>query len=242
LAFDLHITHTPSAGMKILVVDDNKDLAALLQVMLEEEGYEVRLAGDGSDGYSAYLLFQPDLVITDIQMPIKSGIELMELIRGHNPRMRAVYISGDLTRFQSILEEEKKKYQVGLLEKPFSKDELIKLISNDFLAPNPIPTKIVTPGTTGQAPTISGTTQTAPAGLQKNTFIPSSTPSIPPQTVSPNPSPTNSGVSSPTPKVPTIIQNPTGRNITGPGVSKSSPGSSNFNRIRESRPASRNSK
>jgi DNA-binding response OmpR family regulator len=115
--------------MKILIVDDNKDLAFLLQMILENEGYEVKLAEDGSDGYSAFLLFQPDLVITDIQMPIKSGIELMGLIRGHNPGVRTVYMSSDLSRFQSTLEQEKEKYPVTLLEKPFSVDKLMELLS-----------------------------------------------------------------------------------------------------------------
>jgi DNA-binding response OmpR family regulator len=115
--------------MKVLIVDDNKDLAFLLQMILENEGYEVRSAEDGSDGYSAFLLFQPDLVITDIQMPIKSGIELMGLIRGQNPSVKTVYMSGDLSRFQSTLEQEKEKYPVCLLEKPFSVNELMNLLS-----------------------------------------------------------------------------------------------------------------
>lgn len=116
-------------NVKILIVDDNKCLASILQMMLEDEGYEARSAEDGGDGYQAYLLFQPDLVITDIQMPVKSGIELIALIRRHDPNVRIVYMSGNLDRFQSVLEEEKKKYQVTFLEKPFSKAELMKLLS-----------------------------------------------------------------------------------------------------------------
>ena len=115
--------------MKILIVDDNQDLAFLIKLMLEDEGYEVRLAKDGQDGYLAYLLFHPDLVLTDIQMPEKNGLELMEYIRSHNPAVRTIYMSGNLTQFWLPLEEEKKKYQVGVLEKPFSREELMGLIS-----------------------------------------------------------------------------------------------------------------
>ena len=115
--------------MKILIVDDNQDLAFLIKWMLEDEGYEVRSAVNGRDGYSAYLLFNPDLVLTDIQMPEKNGLELMKEIRCHNPGVRTIYMSGDLSRYKPPLEEEKEKYHVGVLEKPFSKHELISLLS-----------------------------------------------------------------------------------------------------------------
>jgi YesN/AraC family two-component response regulator len=117
---------------KILIVDDNQGLAHILKMMLEDEKYEVRLARDGRDGYLTYLLFGADLVITDIQMPEKNGLELMEVIRMHNPEVKTIYISGDLSRFLSLLEEEKARYRVSLLQKPFSKSELMSLLS-EFL-------------------------------------------------------------------------------------------------------------
>ena len=115
--------------MKILVVDDNEDLASLLQLILEDEGFEVMLAKNGREGYLIYLLFRPDLVITDIQMPGKNGLQLMETIRVHNPKVKTIYMSGDLAEYFSSLEEEKTRYPVGILEKPFSKVELMRLLS-----------------------------------------------------------------------------------------------------------------
>ena len=115
--------------MKILIVDDNQDLLFLIKWMLEDEGYEVKSAKNGNDGYSTYLLFNPDLVLTDIQMPEKNGLELIKEIRRLNPGVRTIYMSGDLGQYGSPLEEEKKKYHAGVLEKPFSKNELINLLS-----------------------------------------------------------------------------------------------------------------
>jgi CheY-like chemotaxis protein len=115
--------------MKILIVDDNQDLAFLIKWMLEDEGYEVKSAKNGMDGYLMYLLFNPDLVLTDIQMPEKNGLELIKEIRCHNPEVRTIYMSGDLSQYGSPLEEEKEKYHVGVLEKPFSRNELISLLS-----------------------------------------------------------------------------------------------------------------
>jgi CheY-like chemotaxis protein len=120
---------TRGEKMRILIVDDNQELAFTLQFMLEDEGYEVKLAKDGQDGYWTYLEFKPDLVITDIQMPGENGLELMEHIRALNPKVRTIYMSGDLDSYLSPLEEEKKRYPVSLLEKPFSKLELMGLLS-----------------------------------------------------------------------------------------------------------------
>ncbi len=114
--------------MKILVVDDNAYLAATIQETLEGEGFETMLATDGVDGYSTYLHFEPDLVITDIQMPRKNGLEMMEDIRTHNPQVKTIYMSGDIFSFQGSLLEEKKKYPIDFFEKPFSFDALKKQI------------------------------------------------------------------------------------------------------------------
>jgi CheY-like chemotaxis protein len=115
--------------MKILIVDDNAGLAWILQVMLEDEGYEVRVAKDGSEGYFAFLLFQPDLILTDIQMPNKNGLELIRLIRLHNPDVRTVYMSSDLDYYEPVLQEEKEKHKACVLSKPFSREELMSSLS-----------------------------------------------------------------------------------------------------------------
>lgn len=85
-------------------------------------------AGDGAAGYGTYLLFRPDLVISDIEMPEKSGLEMAAHLRAHNPGIEVIYMSADLDRYRSQLEEEKRKYGVGLLQKPFSRMELMRLL------------------------------------------------------------------------------------------------------------------
>ena len=111
-----------------MIVDDDAAFAVILQEILEDRGHEVKTAGDGTDGYCNYLLFRPDVVITDIQMPRCDGLELMRHIRAHDPRIKAIYMSGDLNRFRSLLEEEKRRYQANLLEKPFSRTELMRML------------------------------------------------------------------------------------------------------------------
>jgi CheY-like chemotaxis protein len=114
--------------MKILVVDDNQLLATTIQEILEDEGLEVRSAKDGVDGYSSYLTFKPDIIITDIQMPRGNGLEMMGHIRTHDPTIKAIYMSGNIDPYRNYLNEEKRKYFVSFFEKPFSIESLRSLV------------------------------------------------------------------------------------------------------------------
>jgi CheY-like chemotaxis protein len=62
-----------------------------------------------------YLLFTPEVVITDIQVPGENGLELMEMIRIYNPEVKTIYTCGDLAYFGPFLEEEKGRYHVSIL-------------------------------------------------------------------------------------------------------------------------------
>lgn len=115
--------------MKILIVDDNRSLATVMSCMLEQKGYEVSSAFNGSEGYLEYFQFQPDLVITDIQMPGENGFELINHIRERNPSVKTIYMSGNLDQFNSLLEEEKKRFPINVLRKPFFMDDLVNQVS-----------------------------------------------------------------------------------------------------------------
>ena len=97
--------------------------------MLEDEGYEARSAGDGIEGYTRYLLFRPEVVITDLHMPGASGLEMMRNIRKQNPWVKVIYMSGDLLSLFSVLNEEKRKYPVLILPKPFSREDLLNRLA-----------------------------------------------------------------------------------------------------------------
>lgn len=114
--------------MKVLIVDDNEALADLIQEMIESEGiYRVKTAANGEEGYEVFLRFKPDIILTDIQMPRKNGLEMVRGIRVHHPGIKTIYMSADLNRYRTLLEEEKTRYKAGLLEKPFSCSQVIGL-------------------------------------------------------------------------------------------------------------------
>jgi DNA-binding NarL/FixJ family response regulator len=73
---------------KILCIEDDRETAALIAEELVERGYEVSLAGDGREGFAAILKDMPDLVLSDISMPVMSGFEILERLTALAPRFR----------------------------------------------------------------------------------------------------------------------------------------------------------
>jgi DNA-binding response OmpR family regulator len=115
--------------MKVLVVDDNKNMTNIVRIMMEKKNHRVKTANDGENGYSAYIQFKPDLVVTDIQMPGENGFDLMTKIRSHNPLILTIYMTGDPGRFLSRLKEEQSRHPVDFLCKPFSISDLSMKLS-----------------------------------------------------------------------------------------------------------------
>ena len=74
------------AQKKILCIEDDRETAALIAEELVERGYAVTLAHDGREGLTAILKTMPDLVLSDISMPLMSGFELLERLIGLAPR------------------------------------------------------------------------------------------------------------------------------------------------------------
>lgn len=68
-------------GKKILIADDEPDILEVLQYNLVREGYEVTTAKDGDDALSKAKSTHPDLIILDIMMPKKNGVEVCQILR-----------------------------------------------------------------------------------------------------------------------------------------------------------------
>jgi CheY-like chemotaxis protein len=78
---------------KVLVIDDDSLVRDTTVRILEREGYQVVVASDGVRGLRVFRTEQPDLVITDIIMPEKEGIETIGEIRGDRPDAKIIAIS-----------------------------------------------------------------------------------------------------------------------------------------------------
>ena len=67
---------------RALVVEDDSNIAELLRLYLSKDGFEVMIAADGGKAESSFDLFQPDVVLLDIMLPVKNGWEVCNYIRG----------------------------------------------------------------------------------------------------------------------------------------------------------------
>jgi DNA-binding response OmpR family regulator len=74
------------ARKKILCIEDDRETAALIAEELVERGFEISIAHDGRAGLAAILKNMPDLVLSDISMPVMSGFELLERLTALEPR------------------------------------------------------------------------------------------------------------------------------------------------------------
>lgn len=107
---------------RILVVDDEVQIARVLKTSLQAQGYEVKTAPDGETGYNAAMDWLPDLIVTDLSMPAMNGIELCRALRERSQIPIIVL---------SVRGEEKNKVDAldagadDYVTKPFSVNELL---------------------------------------------------------------------------------------------------------------------
>jgi DNA-binding response OmpR family regulator len=79
---------------KILVFDDEPSILLMLKKMLEKAGHEVDISLNGSEGMNLFEKQKPDLLITDIIMPQKEGLEIILELRRKHPELKIIAISG----------------------------------------------------------------------------------------------------------------------------------------------------
>jgi DNA-binding response OmpR family regulator len=113
----------------ILIIDDNENMLRMMGDLLSRSGYNVLSAPDGVNGMKTYHANPPDLVITDIIMPDKEGLEvIMELVK-QEPRPKIIAMSGGgMMEPQTYLSLARKLGADQVIEKPFRSAELLSLI------------------------------------------------------------------------------------------------------------------
>lgn len=114
--------------MRILVVDDERDLVQMVQLRLEAHGYEVLAAYDGEEGLRKAQTEKPDLVLLDLMLPKMDGYKVCSLLK-HDTRYAKIPIVMFTARAQE--EAEKLGLECGAdayLTKPFNAQTLLAKI------------------------------------------------------------------------------------------------------------------
>ena len=115
----------------ILIVDDEEDILMYLSTLLQDHGYETRMAKDGVEAWKKVEEAAPDLITLDISMPEKSGIRFYRDMKT-NDRLKGIPIiivtgvSDDFKKFISS------RHQVpapeGFISKPIDREEILKTV------------------------------------------------------------------------------------------------------------------
>lgn len=114
---------------RILVIDDEPAIRTVLQTVLMREGHAVTCAKNGKAGLDSFTQDKPDLVITDIIMPEKEGIEIIQTIRKADPLLPIIAISGGGRAANTdFLPLAAKFGATATLSKPFGATALLDLV------------------------------------------------------------------------------------------------------------------
>jgi DNA-binding response OmpR family regulator len=116
---------TPSVAVKsVLVVDDHESVRVLLRDILEERGFQVFEAADGNEALKWCAALHFDVLIVDLIMPGREGIETIRELRGQQPEMKILAISGAVEG--SYLRLARMLGANDTLRKPFDADTLVR--------------------------------------------------------------------------------------------------------------------
>ncbi|KAB2890495.1 MAG: response regulator [Desulfobulbaceae bacterium] len=117
--------------MKVLVVDNEKGFASILADHLKMKGIDAGSVYSGRDALAAVSDFRPDVVILDIQMPDMNGVEVLSRIRGSEPAVEVIVLTGNGSFDVGI-----ECMQLGAFDylmKPVDLDQLLETIESACL-------------------------------------------------------------------------------------------------------------
>ena len=119
-----------TSRLHVLLVEDRPSTAKAMQRLLEENGFDVRAASDYRDALSIATTWLPDVLIADIDMPGKDGIELMKTMRQAYPDLKGIVVSGDTSDTAT-----QRCHDAGFIEcltKPVKIDQVLEAIRRMF--------------------------------------------------------------------------------------------------------------
>ena len=116
-------------GKKILIVDDAMFMRKMIRKILEEDGYtDLEEARDGEAALELFEPFDPDLVLLDITMPGKSGLEVLEELLARRPQTKVVMCSA--VGQESTVQQALTLGALDFIVKPFKPDEFKRTVAH----------------------------------------------------------------------------------------------------------------
>lgn len=113
----------------ILTVDDSPSIRQMIKVVLGPIGHNVIEAGDGAQGLEKAKSARMDLVITDLNMPVMNGLELIRALRGLPSFVGLPIVFLTTESNDAIRQEAKTAGATGWITKPFKPEQLLAVVS-----------------------------------------------------------------------------------------------------------------
>jgi len=117
---------TPSARPTILIVDDEAGILESLRILLRGEGFEPHVALGGKQGLERLDEIGPDVVLTDIRMPLVGGTEILSAARARDPELPVVLMTAEADMQSAIRAVNEGAFYY--IQKPFRNDELVAIL------------------------------------------------------------------------------------------------------------------
>ena len=117
-------------GKKVLIVDDEIHIVQVVSVKFGNNGYEIISAQDGDDAYELACEHNPDVIITDLQMPHTNGIELIEKLRSNDATRETPVVVLTAKAFGCDAKQKLDLNISAILNKPFSPKELLCIVED----------------------------------------------------------------------------------------------------------------
>jgi DNA-binding response OmpR family regulator len=124
-----------------LVVEDDRDVSRLLQLVLEGDGHEVLIADDGSRGLAMATRRRPDAIVLDIMMPFMDGFAVLEALREDERTVVTPVLMLSAMQQESIEERCYRLGAQGFIRKPFDPGILLGLLHELLEAPPEVKTE-----------------------------------------------------------------------------------------------------
>ncbi len=116
---------------RILIIDDEELVRYTVRKILDGKGHEVAEAKNGDEGMKLHRMEPFDIVITDILMPVREGLETITELRREFPAQKIIAISGGgRTGNLDYLRMAEKMGVSGILPKPFTPDDLLENVDH----------------------------------------------------------------------------------------------------------------
>lgn len=115
-------------ALNVLAIDDSRTMRTMLEFALRESGFSVCLAEDGEKGLETLNSFSPDVIITDLNMPVMDGFGVIEGVRKHHVFSATPVLVLTTESAPELKQRARHAGATGWIVKPFNKERLADAI------------------------------------------------------------------------------------------------------------------